>query len=63
MKASLPPQITACFSLDYLIFPHLDLDHIAESVEVGWVFGLSLGIWIVDKGCILSINEEPDRIA
>jgi len=52
MQASLPPEIIACFSLDYRVFPHLDLDRIEESVEAGWKDGLSLGVWRVDKGCV-----------
>ncbi|KAJ8488550.1 hypothetical protein ONZ51_g3471 [Trametes cubensis] len=34
------------------VFPHLDLDHISESVQVGWKDGLSLGIFDVDTACI-----------
>jgi phosphatidylinositol glycan class Z len=62
MKATLSPQITACFSLVHRVFPHLDLDHIGESVKAGWIYGLSLGIWRVDKSCISHINEESDPI-
>ncbi|TFK82885.1 glycosyltransferase family 22 protein [Polyporus arcularius HHB13444] len=40
-----------CLTLRNRVFPHLDLDHIAEAVEVGWKDGLSLGIWEVDSVC------------
>ncbi len=41
-----------CLILRDRVFPHLDLDHIAEAVEVGWKDGLSLGIWEVDSVCV-----------
>ncbi len=34
------------------VFPHLDLDHIGESVQTGWKDGLSLGIFDVDVECL-----------
>ncbi|KAI0634585.1 Alg9-like mannosyltransferase family-domain-containing protein [Trametes polyzona] len=34
------------------VFPHLDLDHIAESVQAGWRDGLSLGIFDVNTACL-----------
>jgi len=52
MKALLFPEIIACISLDHRVFPHLDLDHIGESVREGWRDGLSLGIWKVDRTCV-----------
>ena len=58
MKSSLLPEMTACFDLDHRIFPHLDLDHIEESVEAGWRDGLSLGIWRVDKDCVSHTIKE-----
>ena len=39
------------------VFPHLDLDHIGETVEVGWKDGLSLGIFDVDRDCLNSIAQ------
>jgi len=59
MKASLPREITACFYLNRRVFPHLDLDHIGESIEDGWRDGLSLGVWTVNQNCV-STNEELD---
>ena len=34
------------------VSPHLDLDHIGETLEVGWRDGLSLGIFDVDRTCL-----------
>lgn len=61
MKASLLRQITTCFSLEHRVFPHLDLDHIKESVEAGWKDGLSLGVWRVDKDCVSNVLDESQR--
>lgn len=36
------------------VFPHLDLDHIGETLEIGWKEGLSLGIFDVDRSCLNS---------
>jgi len=60
MKSTLSPTMTPCFALDHRVFPHLDLDHIGESVEAGWSDGLSLGVWRVDKDCVLNTNLELD---
>jgi phosphatidylinositol glycan class Z len=60
MKFSLSPKLTACFVLDHRVFPHLDLDHIGESVEAGWRDGLSLGVWKVDKDSVLNTGLELD---
>ena len=59
MKASLPREITRCFHLNHRAFPHLDLDHIGESMEEGWRDGLSLGVWTVNQNCV-STNWELD---
>ena len=59
MKASLPSAIGQCLTFEHALFPHLDLDHIGESIELGWKGGFSLGIWIVDMVCIeRSINVD-----
>jgi GPI mannosyltransferase 4 len=60
MKSTLSPKMTPCLVLDHRVFPHLDLDHIGESVEAGWRDGLSLGIWRIDKDCMLNTNLELD---
>lgn len=60
MHASLPVNFASCLSLDHTLFPHLDLDHIEESLEVGWKNGLSLGIWIVDRTCVSDVIDELD---
>lgn len=57
MKASLPAETVACFSLHHTVFPHLDLDHIGESMEGGWRDGLTLGVWKVNNDCILNIDK------
>ncbi|KAI0819879.1 Alg9-like mannosyltransferase family-domain-containing protein [Trametes gibbosa] len=41
------------------VFPHLDLDRLAESVQVGWRDGLSLGIFDVDVACLGSSTALP----
>ncbi|KAI0704217.1 Alg9-like mannosyltransferase family-domain-containing protein [Cerioporus squamosus] len=40
---SFDARAQGCLTLRDRVFPHLDLDHIAEAVEVGWRDGLSLG--------------------
>lgn len=45
-------SLVACFELDKRIFPHLDLDHIPESVEMGLHGGLSLDVRVARMGCI-----------
>ncbi|KAJ3555818.1 hypothetical protein NM688_g2367 [Phlebia brevispora] len=50
----LPSDIRSCFSTKSLVFPHLDLDHIPESVAMGWKDGLSLGIYTSSPGCLHS---------
>lgn len=52
MKAILSSTTVPCLSLEQRVFPHLDLDHIGESIEAGWVDGLSLGIWSIDMHCV-----------
>ena len=42
----------ACLTERDRAFPHLDLDHLGEAMEVGWRDGLSLGIFEVDRVCI-----------
>ncbi|KIJ16432.1 glycosyltransferase family 22 protein [Paxillus involutus ATCC 200175] len=51
MYLSLPEEIVACTALQKRIFPHLDLDHISETVQAGWYDGLSLGIYAVKRSC------------
>ncbi|KAI0649779.1 Alg9-like mannosyltransferase family-domain-containing protein [Trametes meyenii] len=48
----LQKQIPGCVTERERVFPHLDLDHIGESVQVGWKEGLSLGIFDVDIVCL-----------
>ena len=48
----LDASFSDCFTFDKRIFPHLDLDHIPESVEMGWKDGLSLGIYIAGLDCL-----------
>ncbi|KIJ07508.1 glycosyltransferase family 22 protein [Paxillus involutus ATCC 200175] len=51
MYLSLPEEIVSCTALQKRIFPHLDLDHISETVQAGWYDGLSLGIYAVKRSC------------
>ncbi|KAI0329794.1 hypothetical protein GY45DRAFT_1279144 [Cubamyces sp. BRFM 1775] len=48
----LEAQTRTCLKELNRVFPHLDLDHIGESVQVGWKDGLSLGIFDVDVACL-----------
>ncbi|KIK96891.1 glycosyltransferase family 22 protein [Paxillus rubicundulus Ve08.2h10] len=60
MYLTLPEEIMSCMALQRRIFPHLDLDHISESVQAGWHDGLSLGIYAVKRRCVadaLTIRE------
>lgn len=45
-------QVAECLMERDRVFPHLDLDHIGESVQTGWKDGLSLGIFDVDVECL-----------
>ncbi|KAH7910895.1 glycosyltransferase family 22 protein [Hygrophoropsis aurantiaca] len=57
MHSTLPDSITKCTTLGHRVFPHLDLDHISESVQAGWRDGLTLGVYDVDTGCVESIDQ------
>lgn len=46
--------VRACLTERDRAFPHLDLDHLGEAMEVGWRDGLSLGIFEVDQACLSS---------
>lgn len=52
MQSTLPSAITNCMKLDKAIFPHLDLDHIAESMDVGILSGLHLGVYTLSPDCV-----------
>ncbi|KAI0929168.1 hypothetical protein AcW1_006188 [Taiwanofungus camphoratus] len=41
-----------CIQLQTSFFPHLDLDHLSETVAVGLKDGLRLGVHVVDTDCI-----------
>ncbi|EED82494.1 predicted protein [Postia placenta Mad-698-R] len=48
---ALTKKYPGCVMLKERVYPHLSLDHISETVEVGWKDGLSLGIYVVDAVC------------
>ncbi|KAH7883031.1 glycosyltransferase family 22 protein [Phlebopus sp. FC_14] len=50
---TVPGEVSSCLTQQTRIFPHLDLDHIPEIVQAGWHDGLSLGIYAVDRSCVL----------
>lgn len=55
---TLDRRFSGCFVADKPVFPHLDLDHIPEAVEMGWREGLSLGIYIGELDCLKqSVNH------
>ncbi|KAG1903671.1 glycosyltransferase family 22 protein [Suillus fuscotomentosus] len=52
MRYTLPPAITGCMELNQTIFPHLDLDHISESIDAGVLDGLRLGVYTLSRNCV-----------
>lgn len=52
MWYTLPPAMTECMKLDKPIFPHLDLDHVSESIEAGALDGLRLGVYTLISDCV-----------
>ena len=54
---TLDQHVSGCLRLDRRIYPHLDLDHIAESVEMGWKEGLSLGIYLAELQCLRRVAD------
>ncbi|KAI6126807.1 glycosyltransferase family 22 protein [Pisolithus sp. B1] len=54
MLKNLPGHVASCFISQKRIFPHLDLDHVQESFEVGWYDGLTLGVYTVEQSCLAS---------
>lgn len=52
MRYTLPPAIAGCMELNQSIFPHLDLDHISESMEIGVLDGLRLGVYTLSPNCV-----------
>lgn len=55
---SLTAGVARCFNIENRVYPHLDLDHIPESAEMGWPVGLSLGVHKANLGCIVA-HAEP----
>ncbi|KAI0088387.1 Alg9-like mannosyltransferase family-domain-containing protein [Irpex rosettiformis] len=51
---SLEQPIAKCFRIDRQIYPHIDLDHISESIETGWPGGVCLGVYVADLDCVAS---------
>ena len=52
MYLTLTQGISSCTALKERIFPHLDLDHIPESIQAGGYDALSLGIYAIERGCM-----------
>jgi phosphatidylinositol glycan class Z len=52
MQYTLPPAIMGCMELNWSIFPHLDLDHISESMDAGVLDGLRLGVYTLSRNCV-----------
>ncbi|EMD36855.1 glycosyltransferase family 22 protein [Gelatoporia subvermispora B] len=50
----IPREVHNCFHIRRKVFPHLDLDNIAESMAIGGKDGMSLGIYNVDTSCLAS---------
>ncbi|KAG1752252.1 glycosyltransferase family 22 protein [Suillus lakei] len=53
VRYTLPLAITSCMELNQHIFPHLDLDHISESMDAGLLDGLSLGVYTLSPNCVV----------
>ena len=60
MVATLPIEVVACLDINRRVFPHLDMDHLGESVDVGWKDGLGLGVWTVNRQCLA--KDEKDEL-
>ncbi|EGO01153.1 hypothetical protein SERLA73DRAFT_179247 [Serpula lacrymans var. lacrymans S7.3] len=58
MHSSLPQPLSDCLVVQHRIFPHLDLDHLSESVEAGWSDGLSLLVYLTDHDCIANRSHS-----
>jgi phosphatidylinositol glycan class Z len=52
MQHTLSPTIKDCMELNQSIFPHLDLDHISESMDTGVLNGLRLGVYTLSHNCV-----------
>lgn len=52
MWYTLLPAIADCMELDKPIFPHLDLDHVSESINSGALHGLCLGVYTLSPDCV-----------
>lgn len=52
MWYTLLPAIANCMKLDSSVFPHLDLDHVSESMGVGAFDGLRLGVYTLSPDCV-----------
>ncbi|GBE83382.1 hypothetical protein SCP_0504300 [Sparassis crispa] len=58
----IPVPQSSCFSMRKRVFPHLDLDHLPESLELGWKDGLSLGVYHINTACVRRESaEDMDR--
>lgn len=53
MRYTLPVAIMGCMELNQSIFPHLDLDHVSESIDAGVLDGLRLGVYTLSRDCVL----------
>lgn len=49
---SLAQPIIQCFKIEKRIYPHVDLDHVPESVETGWPWGMALGVYVTHLDCV-----------
>lgn len=58
MYRALPSRVSSCFNPQTRIFPHLDLDHIRESAEAGLYDGLALGVYTVERSCVINVPRD-----
>ncbi|KAG6328677.1 hypothetical protein ID866_10412 [Astraeus odoratus] len=54
MYKTIPGNFSFCFIPQTRIFPHLDMDHLRESIAVGWYDGLGLGVYTIERNCIIA---------
>ena len=56
-RHDLTANVARCFEVEKHVYPHLDLDHIPESLGMRWPMGLSLGIYHTHLGCFSSHHD------
>ncbi|KIM60480.1 glycosyltransferase family 22 protein [Scleroderma citrinum Foug A] len=58
MYKTLPSRVSPCFTPQTRIFPHLDLDHVRASIDAGLYDGLALGVYTVERSCVITATRD-----